>query len=212
MWPDPTDTRELLQQAEGGDPEAVDRLLVRHRESLRRMIALRLDRAIGRRVDASDIVQGVLWEASRRLPDYLRDPSLPFHLWLRRIARDHLIDAHRRHRLADRRSVDRERPLPAPSPLDGSSFAPADDLRDGDLTPAAAALRGEMEGQILGAIRGLGEDDGEVLLMRHFEGLTNSEVARALGLSEAAAGMRYLRALRRLRAALGEPPSLGGLP
>ena len=74
------------------------------------MIELRLDRAIGRRVDASDVVQEVLLKASRRLADYLRDPSMPFHLWLRQIARDHVIDEHRRHRVAGRRSVDRERP------------------------------------------------------------------------------------------------------
>ena len=85
----------------------------RHRESLRRMVQLRLDRALGARVDASDVVQDVLWEASRRLSDYLRDAKMPFHLWLRELAKDHLIDAHRRHRKAQRRSVDRERPLAA---------------------------------------------------------------------------------------------------
>ena len=39
--------------------------------------------------------------------------------------------------------------------------------------------------------------------MRHFEQLSNQDVARTLGLSEPAAGMRYLRALRKLRALLG---------
>lgn len=210
MWPDPLDTRELLQRASDADPVAVDRLLDRHRDPLRKMIELRLDRAVSRRVDASDIAQGVLLEASRRLSDYLRDPSVPFHLWLRQIARDHMIDAHRRHRLATRRSVDRENHLPAASP-DGSTFDPGHDFRDGELTPAAAAMRGELEHRLVEAIHALGGDDAEVLLMRHFEQLTNSEVARALGLSEAAAGMRYVRALRRLRAALGDSPSLGGL-
>ena len=45
--------------------------------------------------------------------DYLRNPAMPFHLWLRQIARDHMIDAHRRHRVAGRRSLDREQPWPA---------------------------------------------------------------------------------------------------
>jgi len=39
--------------------------------------------------------------------------------------------------------------------------------------------------------------------MRHCEQLGNSEVAELLGLSQPAAGMRYLRALRRLRTVLG---------
>jgi RNA polymerase sigma-70 factor (ECF subfamily) len=43
--------------------------------------------------------------------------------------------------------------------------------------------------------------------MRHFEQLGNGEVAEALGLSSAAAGMRHLRALRRLRVILSECPS-----
>jgi RNA polymerase sigma-70 factor (ECF subfamily) len=62
------------------------------------MIGLRLDRAVGRGVDASDVVQDVLLDASRWLPVCLRNPALPFHLWLRQIARNHLVDAHRRHR------------------------------------------------------------------------------------------------------------------
>ena len=47
------------------------------------------------------------------------------------------------------------------------------------------------------------ETDREILLMRHCEQLGNSEVAELLGLSQPAAGMRYLRALRRLRSVLG---------
>src|SRR5262245_13473424 len=105
IWPDSIETQDRLRRAErDGGGEATDRLLEAHREALRRMIALRLDRAIARRVDASDVVQGVLLEASRRLPEYLRAPGMPFHLWLRQLARDHLIDEHRRHRLAGRRS------------------------------------------------------------------------------------------------------------
>src|SRR5881394_1817893 len=111
MWPDAQNTHELLAQVQQGQPQAVELLLARHREPLRRIIDLRLDPALAQRVDASDIVQDVLLEASRRLSDYLRNPTLPFHLWLRHMAKDHIIDAHRRHRLAKRRSVDREQSM-----------------------------------------------------------------------------------------------------
>src|ERR1700736_4578701 len=111
MWPDSTETQELLQRARRGEKTAVEQLLARHREPVQRMIGLRLDRAIAPRVDASDIAQELLLEASQRLSDYLQDPKMPFHLWLRHIAQDHVIDAHRRHRKAQRRSVDREQPL-----------------------------------------------------------------------------------------------------
>lgn len=211
MWPDSIETGDLLAAARHGDAEAVNRLLDRHREPLRRAVGLRLDRTIARRVDASDIVQDVMLEANRRLPDYLRDPRLPFHLWLRQIARDHLIDAHRRHRLAERRTIDREKSIDAPAFLDRSSIDLAADLRDHELTPAAAAIRQELERRFHAVLEQLDAEDREILIMRYFEQLSNQEVAQALGLSEAAAGMRHLRALRRMRARLGESPSQAGL-
>jgi RNA polymerase sigma-70 factor (ECF subfamily) len=211
MWPDSDSTRELLDRlARADDPAAADRLWARHREPLRRMIDMRLDHAIERRVDASDVVQDVLIEASRRLGDYLRNPAMPFHLWLRQIARDRMIDEHRRHRVAARRSLDRERSLAALEYADRSGFDLAAGLRDGALTPAAASLRRELEWRFRVALDDMDEDDREILLMRHFEGLSNSEAAHALGLSEPAAGMRHLRALRRLRERLGESPTGAG--
>ena len=211
MWPDPNETQELLRQADHGDGEAVGRLLERHRESLRRAIHLRLDRAIQRRVDASDIVQEVMLEASRRLPEYLKNPIMPFHLWLRQMARDRLIDAHRRHQVAERRAIDREQPIELAAFLDRASIELAADLRDRELTPAAAAIRQELERRFQDVLAQLDDEDRDILIMRYFEQLSNQEVAQALGLSEAAAGMRHLRALRRMRALLGETPSQVGL-
>jgi RNA polymerase sigma-70 factor, ECF subfamily len=206
MWPDPAETHAILEHAARDDPSAIDRLLASHREPLRRMIAVRLDRALGRREDASDVVQSVLLEASRRLHDYLENPALPFALWLRQIASDRLIDVHRRHRVAARRSIDRERPITAGEFVDRSSLDLAAQLRDQGLTPAAEAIRRELFERFHVALEELDEDDREIVLLRHFEHLTNGEAAHALGLSEPAAGMRYLRALRRLRAILGTKP------
>jgi len=199
----------LLKRVEEDGPAAADRLWERHREPLRRMIGLRLDQALGRRVDASDVVQEVLLKANLRLAEYLRNPSMPFHLWLRQLARDHVIDEYRRHRVAARRSVDRERSL-APAFLDRSSIELAAQLRDPNLTPAAAVLRGELERRFREALAQLDEPDREIVVMRHFEQLSNGEAARLLNVSDAAAGMRHLRALRRLRAILGESPSRSG--
>lgn len=210
MWPDPAETDRLLAAAQAGEPAAVDRLLEEHREGLRRVVAVRLDKRLSQRVDASDIVQDVMLEASRRLREYLAKPAMPFGLWLRHIARDRLIDAHRRHRQAQRRSLDREQPLAVPGLGEHSSLDLAGQLADGELTPAAAAIRQELERRFLLAVEQLGEDDREIILMRHFEQLANEEAATALGLTPAAAGMRHLRALRRLRAILGEKPSSAG--
>lgn len=207
LWPEHSATQNLLAEAKGGDPTAVNRLLERHRTSLRRLIQLRLDRQIARRVDASDIVQDVLLEANTRLNDYLVDPRVPFHLWLRQLAQDRMIDMHRRHRGAQRRSLDREQSLASPQFADQSGLDLLGQLADHELTPAAASIRKELEVRFLGALDQLEEEDRDILLMRHFEQLGNNEVAEALGLSAAAAGMRHLRALRKLRAILGERPS-----
>jgi RNA polymerase sigma-70 factor (ECF subfamily) len=204
MWPDSSQTHELLAQARQGQATAVNELLDRHRDALRRMIDLRMDRVVQRRVDASDIVQDVLLEANRRLDEYLKNPTMPFHLWLRHIAHDRLIDAHRRHRQAARRSIDRERPLVAARLLDQSSLDLAAQLTDRELTPAAAATWAELQRRFQDALDTLEAEDQEVILMRHFEHLTSTEVAQALNLTAPAAGMRYLRAMRRLRAKLDE--------
>jgi len=199
MWPQATDTQELLEQARQGNPHALDNLLDRHREPVRRMIGMRLDTAIVQRVDASDVVKEVLLEASRRFQDYLRSPTMPFHLWLRHIAKDHIIDAHRTHHQAQKRGVHREQRLQRPEWSGQSSLDLAQQLVDPELTPASAALQQELERRLHVALDQLDDDDRDIILMRHFEQLGNQEVASALGLTEPAASMRYLRAVRKLR-------------
>jgi RNA polymerase sigma-70 factor (ECF subfamily) len=214
MWPDAGETRNLLRRVAQAEASATDELWERYRPALKRLVDLRLDQAVARRVDASDVVQDVLLKANQRLGEYLRNPVLPFHLWLRQIARDQVIDAHRRHRVSARRTVDRERALyvgQRSGSLDNrSSIDLAAQLRDSNLTPAAEALRHELQGRFHDALLRLEDEDREIILVRHYEQLSNSEAAQSLGLSEAAAGMRHLRALRRLRSVLGETPSLCG--
>ena len=116
------------------------------------MIALRLDNQIAQRLDVSDVVQDVLVEASRRLQTYLENPGMAFHLWIRQIAKDRIIDAHRRHRVSSRRSVDREQSLSAPKGYDESSMQLAAAIGDEGLTPAANMLKKEIAASIENAI------------------------------------------------------------
>ena len=193
----------LLERVRQGDGDAINGLLERHRAAIRRMIDQRMDRVVQRRVDASDIVQDVLVEANRRLKDYLANPTMPFRLWLRHMARDRLIDAHRRHRVASTRSIDREVPLVTGGDSDRSGADLAGQLADRELTTAAAATWHELERRFADAVEQLEEADRQIVLLRHFEHLSTAEAAEVLGLSKPAAGMRYLRAMRRLRGLLG---------
>jgi RNA polymerase sigma-70 factor, ECF subfamily len=199
---EPGATLVLLERVRRGDGEAVNGLLERHRAAIRRMIDQRMDRAVQRRVDASDIVQDVLVEANRRLGDYLTNPTMPFGLWLRHMARDRLIDAHRRHRVAGSRSVDKEVPLVAAEDGGRSAADLAANLADRELTPAAAATWHELERRFAAAVEQLDEADRQIVLLKHFEHLSTAEAADVLGLSKPATGMRYLRAMRRLRGLL----------
>lgn len=209
MWPEAEKTEQLLAGAKDGNADAVNRLMERHRDALRRMVQMRLDQKIQRRVDVSDVVQDVLVEANRRLRDYLANPGMSFHLWLRQIAKDRIIDAHRRHRVSAKRSVDLEQALAAPAGVDHSTLDLVARLCDQELTPAAAVAQKELAQQVEAALTQLGEQDCEIIVMRHYEQLSNQEVAQALELTEPAASMRYLRALRRLRTLLAAPKSEG---
>jgi len=201
-WRDGPPTQILLDRVREGDDDAVNGLLARHRDAIRRMVDRRMDRVMQRRVDASDIVQDVMLEANRRLGDYLANPTMPFQLWLRHMARDRLIDAHRRHRVAASRSLDREVSLAGPPDNDHSSPDGVAGLADRELTPAAAATWHELERRFAAAVEQLDEGDRRIVLLRHFEHLSTAEAADVLGLSKPAAGMRYLRAMRRLRVLL----------
>jgi len=200
MWPTREQTDRLLDGARTGTDGAVDQLLGEFREPLRQVIGLRLDPVLVRRIDASDIVQDVLIEASQRLKEYLKSPNMPFHLWLRHLAQDRIIDTHRRHRLAQRRSIDREQPINRPAWADDESSASLiAQLVDQERTPASEAIQQELARKLTEAVHQLADDDRDIILMRHHEQLSNQDVANSLGLTEAAASMRYLRALRRLR-------------
>ncbi len=48
--------------------------------------------------------------------------------------------------------------------------------------------------------------DREILVLRHFEELSNGEAAQVLGLSKSAASNRYIRVLERLKAMVKAMP------
>merc|ERR1712137_564128 len=127
-------------------------LLDKHRRSVRRLVEMRLDRKVQQRVDVSDVVQDVMVEASGRLEKYLDDPVMAFHLWIRQIAWDRIIDTYRRHRVSAKRNMDREQPIAVPAGSDQSTMELAVQLRDPALTPAAAATQREIASKVEGVI------------------------------------------------------------
>jgi RNA polymerase sigma-70 factor (ECF subfamily) len=195
------DTEELLQRAAEGDTAARQQLFVRHQHRLRQMVAVRMDRRLAARVDPSDLVQEALMDAHRKLNDYLRDRPLPFYPWLRRLAWERLLQLHRRHLHADRRSVLREEPMALP---DESALQLANRLEGRTSSPSDRAVRRELRERLRSALARLPDRDREVLVLRYLEQLSNPETAAVLGITAGAVRVRHTRALERLHALLGE--------
>jgi RNA polymerase sigma-70 factor (ECF subfamily) len=204
-----SDTVRLVELARAGDAAALNELFARHRERLRRMVQMRLDWRLQGRIDASDVIQEAYLEASRRLEDYLRETGMPLFLWLRFLVGERLLILHRHHLGVKMRDPRREVSLYRDSLPEASSAALAAKLLGQYTSPSEAVVRAERMLRLQEAVNQLDPLDREVLSLRHFEQLSRAETAQVLGIEEAAASKRYIRALKRLKDTLADMP--GGL-
>jgi RNA polymerase sigma-70 factor (ECF subfamily) len=191
---------------DSGD-EGLAEALAAHHERLERIVDLRLDPRLAGRVDAADVLQEAFLEAKKRLPRYLKNPIVPVFVWLRGVTLDTLIHVHRRH-LAKMRDAGLEvslygLPQPQVSTISLAGWLVA------DLTsPSQAAMRNEVAANVTKVLEAMDEIDREVLILRHFEQLSNDEVASIVGVKKAASSNRYVRALGRFRQVLETIPGV----
>jgi RNA polymerase sigma-70 factor (ECF subfamily) len=191
-------TDQLLDRVERGDDGARSQLLERHRERLGSMVLLRMDRRLAARLDPSDVVQEALLVAADRLPEFARHRPVPFYVWLRQLTLDRLVEQHRRHIRAKRRSVRREEAELAQ--LSAESMGQLAERLAGHTSSPSAQLRREDLGRaVRQALAQLPERDREFLTLRHLEQLSIRDIASVLGITEGAAKVRHVRALERLR-------------
>lgn len=210
MSDNPEELQELLDRSAASDPTAVGRLFGLHRERLGRMIRLRLDRRLRGRLDASDVLQEAFLEFATALPAYLKDPRAPFYVWLRCITARKMHSLHRRHLGTRMRDAGREASIDRGALPEADSVALAAQLLGKLTTPSEAFLRAELRSHVQEALDEMSSLDREVLALRHYEQLSNQETALVLGVSEAAASVRFIRALRRLKDILRRVPGLLG--
>ena len=200
---------ELLQQASRGDDELFSELLEKHRQRLQKIIAVRIDNRLRGRIDPSDVVQEAYLEASQRLDGYLVDRKLPFFLWLRFITLQKLALTHRQHLGTQARDASRDISLYRHPSSEPSSAVLAEQLLGRLTGPSQVALRTERMMRVQQALERLDPVDVEVLVLRHFEELTHTEIGKLLGIQRAGASHRYQRALKNIRTAIEELP--GGM-
>jgi RNA polymerase sigma-70 factor (ECF subfamily) len=206
----PRDDDDLLRRLEGGDERALTELFTRNRERLRRMIRLRLDRRMHGRIDSSDVLQDTYLEVARRAHDYLAQPDMPPFLWLRFLTGQTLQALHRHHLKVHMRDAGQEVSLRHHATPRANSVSLAEMLLGRLTSPTRAARRAEMQLKLQAMLNTMEPLDREILALRHFEELTNGEVAQVLGLSKTAASNRYIRALGRLKEMLAAVPGFLG--
>jgi len=190
---------DLQDAARSGDEGALGVLVERHRDRLERMVALRMDRRLQGRVDPADVMQEAYLAVRGKFPQYCADPCLPFFLWLRLEVGQKLADVHRRHLDARMRDAGQEVSLHRGAVPQVTSLSLAEHLLGKLSTPSHAAMRAELKVRVQEALNSMDPNDREVLILRHFEDLSNAEAAQVLGIKPTAAVNRYVRALKRLR-------------
>jgi RNA polymerase sigma-70 factor (ECF subfamily) len=193
---------ELEQLLRTGDIGALESLFERHRNRLWKVIDFRLSPTVRQRADPDDLLQETFAAAQARLPHFVRSPLPSSFLWLRLIALQVLAEHYRRH-AGPQRDAHRD------VALDGgrdTSAALVRGLATSATSPSGAAMRRETLEQIEKALGQLEALDQDILALRHFEELSNSEVAKVLNIQEKTASIRYIRALRRLKDVLATIP------
>ncbi len=188
---DSDETVRLLGKVAEGHAEAFALLFERHRAVLERVVRKRLDPRLLVRADASDVLQETQLEAFKRLDDYLVKRPMPFRLWLLKTTCEQIRRVQRRHLETAKRSVDRQLPLPEDSSLRLAVV--------GEDTPSGPAKRREVAIDVRAALARLSEHDREIVMLRNFEQLSNSEVVGLLEITPEAARKRLRRALLRLQ-------------
>jgi RNA polymerase sigma-70 factor (ECF subfamily) len=199
------DDEARLARLLAGDEGTFTQCFAELRSRLVRMVHFRLDPRLRGRIDAEDVLQEVFVDAVRRRDAFRTSQPMTFFVWLRLIVGQTLIDLHRKHIGAAMRDAGRERSLGAgisPNTSQSLSFHLLGKLS----SPSQAAMRAELSVSLSQALEEMNETDREILALRHFEELSNKEVAEVLGIERKAASIRYIRALERLKKVLERVP------
>jgi RNA polymerase sigma-70 factor, ECF subfamily len=192
-----TDAKTDLDSLIEGGEAALGVVFARHQRPLERMIAFRLDERVRGRVDPEDVLQEAFIEASKRLKEYLAAPDVSFFVWLRQITYQTLLTIQRRH-FGQKRDPRLEVNGKANANQDATCLSIYSAFIGQLTTPSQLLMRQEQLDQLKKILAEMDEIDREVLALRHFEHLSNSQIAESLGISVTAASNRYVRAMTRL--------------
>ncbi|MBR5894466.1 MAG: sigma-70 family RNA polymerase sigma factor [Akkermansia sp.] len=176
-------------------------LWMQNRDRLVRLIATRMSPVLLRRMSPDDVAQETYLACGRRVRFLQECPEVPMFVKLRKLALQTIADMERKHLAAGKRDAMKE------------SYAVESDndvtvnalsrFADTLVGPRTHLERMELLEQTRKAMRELPDTDREILELRHFEELSNTECAAALGIEVKAASIRYVRALKRMKDIMG---------
>ncbi|TWU01937.1 sigma-70 family RNA polymerase sigma factor [Neorhodopirellula pilleata] len=173
-----------------------------HHDTFWHLVTFRMDGRLMSRIDADDVLQDAYLAAKIRIEHWVQHPKHSLFVWTRMTVMQTLIDVHRRHLEAGKRSAGREISIGGARLPNTTAESLAGILAASQTSPSGRAIREESSAELQRAIETMSEIDQEMIALRHFEGLNNQQAAEVLGLSATAASNRYIRALSRLQAVL----------
>ena len=176
-----------------------------HRARLLARVEKRQNPILLKRLSHEAVMQEVYLAAAKRRPYFAQNEDVPIYFKLRTILLQTLADIERKNLQAAGRDVYREvdvrddaTSMAAPGAVNWGQFA-------ADVTsPLSRVDRNERHALLRAAVAALHENDRAIIVLRHFDGMGNSECAAALGIEPKAASIRYVRALERLQQKLME--------
>lgn len=176
----------VVAQVLAGDRDAFREVVERHSQTLFRLAY----RMTGNEQDAEDVVQETFLRAYRRLNKFEARSS--FSTWLYRIAVNCSLDQSRKRRQQDERQLEPNPELPDPMQT----------LPSTDPSTERLVLSAEVRKKVEATLNDLTEKERAAFVLRHYEGMSIEEVARAMGLRANAAKNNIFRAVQKLRRAL----------
>lgn len=196
--PDFTESMRLVTEAQAGDKEALDALLRRYEDRIRRIVRIRLGSKMRRCVDSMDIVQDT-WQAAFEHIDTLELRSTASILqWLAKIAENRILDTHR-HYYGLKRDKKREIRMAAHDRIEDSGVFGGVHVAGSGPQPDDDAARRELETIVDDAIALLPDDYREVIMLRTYYGGSWEEVTQQMGgVSSEAVRQLHRRARMRL--------------
>jgi RNA polymerase sigma-70 factor (ECF subfamily) len=195
------DCEALLAHARAGDDGALGRLLERYEAYLTLLARVQVGRRLQGKADPADMVQETFLEAARHFKQFRGETEPELAAWLRQILAGCLAHLVRRYCGTQARDIRLERDLG--DEIDQSSQAIDRGLVAQQSSPSQRASRREQAVLLADALDLLPADYREVIILRYLEGLTFPEVADRMRRSLDSVEKLWVRALPRLRRALG---------